>query len=147
MKALGDDSAGAAPGERAAGADRAMVIKPFRVWVRGYPESHVYYVRSRQKALAESWRNYTECRDNMPFGEFLKIARAKPEVPSERFGEAMTINGHPAHYVSHNSQYVQFVWPGEEQVLFTHPLDIDQPEARRGTPYYEPPVTDAGGAL
>lgn len=115
-----------------------MVIAPFRVTVSGFAEGHVYYTRSRQKALAESWRGYSSVYENCSFGDFMRIARVDAVKPFERFGEAFTINGTPALYVSHNSQYVQFVRPGSDVVLNTHPLDIDQPEARRGTPYYEP---------
>lgn len=115
-----------------------MTIKPFRVRVDGYEDSYVHYTRSRMKALADSWRGYCSYIGYVHFKHFLKIAHAWAVAPSDRFGEAMTVCGEPALYVSHNSQYIQFVRPGSELILNTHPLDVEPPEARRGTPYYSP---------
>ncbi len=121
-----------------------MIIKPFRVWVDGFPEGHLVYARSRQKALAKSWRSFCSYRDDVSFGDFMRMAKAIPDTPDARFGEAFPINGRHALYVSPNNQYVQIAYPGKECILNTHPLDIDQPEARRGTPYYQPDANRAG---
>jgi len=113
-----------------------MRVKPWEVQVAGYGYSHtLYFEVSRGAAIANAWRS--PAFDGMSFKDFLKIVRCRRAEPSERYGERFTISGRAARYISHNRQYVQFVWDGEETVLNTHPLDIDQTEARRGTPYYD----------
>jgi len=113
-----------------------MRVKPWEVQVAGYGYSQTpYYAVSRGRAIADALGS--PAFDHLSFRDFLKIVRCRRAEPSERYGERFTIGGRPARYISHNRQYVQFVWDGEDTVLNTHPLDIDQPEARRGTPYYE----------
>lgn len=113
-----------------------MRVKPWEVQVVGYGHSQTpYFGASRGAAIADAWRS--PAFHGMSFKDFLRIVRCRRAEPSERYGERFTISGRPARYISHNRQYVQFVWDGEDTVLNTHPLDIDQPEARRGTPYYE----------
>ncbi|MGT2515107.1 DUF7146 domain-containing protein [Sphingomonas panni] len=112
-----------------------MRVLPWSVTVRGYPDFAVYFAASRGKAIADAWR--CDAFDNVSFGDFLRMVTCRRAEPNDRFGERFTISGRPARYVSHNRQYVQFTWEGEEAVLNTHPLDIDQAEARRGTPYYQ----------
>jgi hypothetical protein len=114
-----------------------MRVKPWDVSVVGFGGPLAYYGTARGKVIADAWRN--DAFFDVPFGEFLKIVRCVRAEPPERYGERFTISGRAARYISHNRQYVQFVWDGEETVLNTHPLDIDQPEARRGTPYYQEP--------
>lgn len=111
-----------------------MRVKPWAVTVSGYGTG-AWYGTSRGKVIADAWRCDSFC--HVSFKDFLLVVQCRRAEPSERYGERFTINGKPARYISHNRQYVQFVWDGEETVLNTHPLDIDQPEARRGTPYYE----------
>ncbi|RYY05151.1 MAG: hypothetical protein EON55_28300 [Alphaproteobacteria bacterium] len=113
-----------------------MRVKPWEVQVAGYGYSQTpYFEASRGKAIASAWGS--PAFEGMSFKDFLKIVRCARAEPSERYGERFTISGRAARYISHNRQYVQFVWEGGDVVLNTHPLDIDQPEARRGTPYYE----------
>jgi hypothetical protein len=113
---------------------QGMLVKPWEVVVSDY-SSATYYGTSRGKVIADAWR--CDSFYHLSFKEFLRIVRCRRAEPCARFGERFTISGRPARYISHNRQYVQFVWDGEETVLNTHPLDIDQSEARRGTPYYE----------
>lgn len=112
-----------------------MRVKPWHVTVRGYDGYGPFFAVSRGKAIADAWRCDAFCETS--FKDFLKIVRCKAAEPSKRFGERFTVNGRPARYISHDRQYVQFVYEGGDTVFNTHPLDIDQPEARRGTPYYK----------
>lgn len=114
-----------------------FILKPFRVSVSGF-DSYVYPARSRQKALADAWRSYCGYRDDVDFRAFLKMAKVAAEPIPERWGEPLTISGELAFYVSHNRQYIQFARAGSDVVLSSHPLDVEPPEARRGTPYYQP---------
>jgi|GEM_PF-1584479 len=113
-----------------------LIVKPFDVTVTGYSGVECIFARSRGQALAKSWR--CDAFGNVSFGAFLKMARAVQGEAGDRFGEAMTVSGRPAFYISHNRQYIQFVLPDSDVVLNTHPLDVEPPEARRGTPYYTP---------
>ena len=117
-----------------------FILKPYRVFVTGF-DSYVWPAKSRQMALSQAWRSFCSYRDDVSFGDFLKMAKAiKDETPS-RFGEEITVAGLRAFYVSHNSQYIQFVRPGSDVVLHSHPLDVLPIEARRGTPYAAYPIT------
>lgn len=113
---------------------QGMRVKPWDVTASDYGTS-TYYGTSRGKVIAGAWR--CDSFMHLSFKGFLRIVRCRRAEPSDRFGERLTIGGRVARYISHNRQYVQFVWDGEETVLNTHPLDIDQTEARGGTPYYE----------
>lgn len=113
-----------------------LIVKPWIVAVPSFSGGqHTYYARSRGKALADAWR--CDAFSHLSFGGFLKIARCYGGIGSERFGEQMTVCGKPAFYVSHNSQYIQFVRPDSDIILNSHPYDVEPPEARRGTPYYQ----------
>lgn len=114
-----------------------MRVKPWDVQISGFGYNGTpYFAASRGRAIADAWG--CAVFGGMLFKDFLKIVRCRRAEPSERYGERFTINGRPARYISHNRQYVQFVYEGGDTVLNTHPMDIDQREARRGTPYYEP---------
>lgn len=130
-------------------ADARLIVKPFDVTVTGYPGAECIFARSRGQALAKAWR--CDAFGNVSFGAFLKMARAVQGEPGDRFGEAMTVGGKPAFYISHDRQYIQFVLPDSDVVLNTHPLDVEPPEALRGTPYYTPlpssEITRLGGGV
>jgi hypothetical protein len=114
-----------------------LIVKPWIVTVTGFSEQ-TYFAASRGKALAQAWGSYSSCFDEVTFGEFLKRANAYAGVGNDRFGEPIKVSGRPAYMVSWNQQYIQFVYPGSDVVLNSHPLDVEPPEARRGTPYYRP---------
>lgn len=111
-----------------------FLLKTYRVAVAGF-SAQTYHARSRGKALASAWRDFCSYRDDVDFKAFMGMARCWAEAPDDRFGEAMTVGGQPAFYVGHNRQYIKFVRPGCDVIMNTHPLDVDPPEARRGTPY------------
>lgn len=112
-----------------------LVVRGYRVEVPGWPASF-RVARSRGHAIAETWRDYSSCFD-VSFRDFLRLrVRAYRQELGGRFGEPITVCGKAAFYVGHNSQYIQFVRPDSDLVLNSHPLDVEPPEARRGTPYY-----------
>ncbi|ODU22794.1 MAG: hypothetical protein ABS87_01090 [Sphingomonas sp. SCN 67-18] len=117
-----------------------FTLKAFRVTVNGYG-NELYYTTSRGQALAKAWR--ADIFEGWTFGQFLKIANARREEPHPRFGEPIAVSGNPAYLVSWNSQYIQFVRPGSDVILNSHPLDVFPPEARRGTPYHVLSTTGA----
>jgi hypothetical protein len=113
-----------------------FIIKPFRVSFDG--ESYVYFTRSRGKALSESWQAYTSIRENISFKDFLRRARAWKEAePGLMFGMPITVSGRPAFMVSSDRHYIQFVYPGSDVILSSHPLDVEPNEARRFTSYFQ----------
>jgi hypothetical protein len=117
----------------------ALILKPFELTVQGFG-TYRYFAATRGRALSKAFGDWTSLRDEGTFKQFLKIASAKGcAIDCPRFGEEMTVCGEPAFYVSHNSQYIQFVRPGSDVIFNTHPLDVEPPEARRGTPYYVEP--------
>ncbi len=116
----------------------SLIVKGYFVEVPGWP-GYLQVARSRSQAIAMTWRDFTSCFD-VSFRDFLKRrVRAHRQDLGGRFGEPLIVCGKPAYYVGHNSQYIQFVRPDSDVVLNAHPLDVDPPEARRGTPYHRTP--------
>lgn len=118
-----------------------FILKPFTVslnYAGGFTQ-HTYYARSRGSATAAAWRDFTSAFD-CSFRDFLRIARvsAADIKRGPPFGDAITVCGKPAFYVSHDRQYIQFVRPGSDVILNAHPLDVEPPVARKGAPYYNP---------
>lgn len=114
-----------------------LMIRPYIIAVSGFGEL-TWFARSRSKALAKAWEAYCSYRDDVGFGAFLKLARCLGQTTACRFGEAITVGNERAYFVSCDRQYIQFVRPNSDVILNSHPLDVDPPEARRGTPYYNP---------
>ena len=120
-----------------------FVLKPYRVTVSGFNE-WTYYAKSRGSATAKAFSDFAECRD-ITFKDFLKLVRvsAADITRGPPFGDQITVCGQPGFYVRCDSQYIHFVRPGCDHILCAHPLDVEPPEARKGTPYYEPPKAAA----
>ena len=120
--------------------DPKLIVRPYRVSISGHGFGDGDVIRiasSRAKAVYLAFQEYREHYD-VSFAEFIRRARAYTSSATARFGEAITVSGKPAYYVGHNSQYIRFVYANADVVFNTHPLDVEPPEARRGTPYYEP---------
>jgi hypothetical protein len=115
-----------------------FILKAFRIYASGGDYGgYIYFARSRQKALSDCWREYQSHRDEgCSFKDFLRLSRAEAVDLGLRFGEPIRVGGEDAFYVTHDSQYVRFARAGSETVLLSHPLDVEPPEARRGTPYF-----------
>lgn len=100
-------------------------LKAYNVDVLGYP--FVFYAAaSRPKAIAKAWRDYSSVT-NISFRDFLKIARARRAPDPAGFGDPITVSGAPAYRVTGQpgvNNYVQFVRPGCDQVLYSHPADV-----------------------
>lgn len=99
-----------------------LIVKPYRVEVSGFP-SMIYVAKSRGQALAKAWGDYTACYNTATFKEFMRLARARREdVPG--FGRPIMVCGQPGFDVGTHGQYVRFVRPGADQVLLSHPADV-----------------------
>ena len=116
-----------------------MIVRPYLVTVRGFA-NYIEYTTSRGRALRRSWESYQSHIAEISFGEFLRIANAIIYY-HDRFGELITVCGAPAYLTSWNTQYIQFVRPNSDVVLNAHPLDVDPPSARLGTPYFSAGAT------
>lgn len=102
-----------------------FLLKGYRVEVRGFPSSF-YAAATHSKALAKAWRDYTHATD-IAFRDFLKIARARRAPTPDGFGDRILVGGAPAFRVTGQpsvNNYVQFVRPGSDQVLYSHPADV-----------------------
>lgn len=101
-------------------------LKSWHVVVSTYPPAY-YAAASRGMALSDAWRDYRICH-NCTFGEFLRLARAYRVEPSEGFGAPIKVGGLPAYRVTGLPQvnnYVRFVRPGSDAILFSHPADVE----------------------
>ncbi len=110
-----------------------FILKAYYVSVDGFPASP-RFASSPAKARYQAYTDYSECRD-ISFRDFMKISRCTRayEAP-EYFGEPLTINGLKGFFVSRNSQYVQFVYAGEDVIFNVHPMDV-MPEYLRPSSY------------
>lgn len=120
-----------------------LIIKPFRVSVAGYGD-YTYFTSTRGKALSKAFGDFGSISD-IPFKEFLKIARAVKGVPTENFGTPITVGGKSAYFVSSNRQYVQFVRDDSAVILNSHPYDVE-PEHMRPDTYRSSLTPDKEGA-
>ena len=110
-----------------------LLLKAFTAHVSGFPP-RTYYAASRGQALARVWGEYAATFDEVTFGQFLKLARVRRcEEPQGRFGDPIIVGGEPAHFVSNDPQYVQFVRPDSDVILHSHPLDVEPEEYRPST--------------
>lgn len=82
---------------------------------------------TRGKALSETWR--CDAFSHYSFGEFLKIAGCRLDHHQPK-PDRITVSGEKAFGLGHDGQYVHFVRPGGEFVLYSHPLDV-LPESYR----------------
>jgi len=108
-------------------------LRRYEVSVSGFsePMSAAYLAASRGKAMADAWRS--DIFNGYSFGEFLKIARCRLSYHQPKPTE-ITVSGEPVWGLGHNGQYVSFVRPGGDFVLYSHPLDV-LPVSERPTSY------------
>lgn len=119
-----------------------FILRSWRVSVVGF-DSHIYHARSRGMALSRAFSDFRSYRDDVGFKDFLRMARAWAErEPNPRFGEPITVGGKPAFWVDCNRAYIQFVLPGCDVIMNSHPYDVEPPEARRGTAYFKDTPND-----
>jgi len=100
-----------------------FLIKRYRVGVVGFTDTF-WFAASPGKARAKAWDSYRVC-DDCSFKRFLQISVVRRDlVVPTHFGKEIQVGGEKAYYVSENGQYIQFVRPGEEVILNSHPLDV-----------------------
>lgn len=109
-------------------------LRRFVVSVKGWGEETML-ATTRGKALADAWR--CDAFGHLSFGEFLKIARCRlhwhqPKPTCIRVGDEFVWG------LGHNGQYVEFVRPGGDHVLHSHPLNVLPPSYRPRAYQYEP---------
>ena len=109
-----------------------FIYKSYWIYVNGF-DRHRYFTSSPGKARAKAWGDFGSVSD-MSFKDFLRISRVTKAEPPEHFGLAITVSGKEAFFVSSNRQYVQFVWPGSDVILNSHPYDVE-PEHMRPSTY------------
>lgn len=114
-----------------------MPVDAYQVCVIGYGCAQPIYARSRSKALADTWRS--PAFSGWTYKKFLQKAKAIRCAAHPRFGELIKVNGDIGIIVHVDSQYIKFVRPDSDIIYNTHPLDVEPPEARRGTRYYTAP--------
>lgn len=116
--------------------DAGCILKRWEVRIRrgefSEPLSSIVVAPSRGAALADTWRS--DLFNGVTFKEFLGFARAYRDREPEWWGAPITVGGKPAHYLGHNSQYVDICWPGGKFALVSHPYDV-LPIERRPVAY------------
>lgn len=101
-----------------------FLLKKYSVTVSGFP-AHLYDAHSPAAARVQAWHSYCSYR-HCSFREFLKISTIKRGEDPEGYGRKIRVGGKPAHFVSRDSQYVRFVYPGETRAFISHPLDVSE---------------------
>lgn len=100
-----------------------FILSPYRVSVDGFGYG-IYHARSRGMALSAAY--HSSAFNGWTFREFLIATRCwkEPESAPANYGRIVEVGGEQCHYVSHDRQYMQFVRPGSDVILNTHPLDV-----------------------
>jgi hypothetical protein len=91
-------------------------------WASGATASANVVATTRGKALADTWRS--DVFSSTTFGEFLRFASCHRARDPEWWGAPITVEGKPAGYLGHNSQYVSVWIPGRDFALNAHPYDV-----------------------
>jgi hypothetical protein len=107
-----------------------FIVKAWDVTVDGYGTGR-YIAKSRGKALAKAWG--CDAFSHLTYGAFLKVARCRKGEMGPLEGKQITVGGRPAYFVSNDLQYVQFVRPGSDVVMNSHPYDVEPEEFRPST--------------
>lgn len=100
-------------------------IRTYEVRVLGFPPGN-YSARSRGKALAQAWRSYCSTFDDTGFAAFLRIASARQIPDPPRIGDRIMVGGLLATRVIGHSQYVHFMRDDSDEILCSHPLDVQE---------------------
>lgn len=91
-------------------------------WSNGTETTGRYVASTRGKALADAWRS--DIFEGVTFGEFLRFTSCRRAFDPDWWATPITVEGRPAAYLGHNSQYVQVWLPGRDFVLNAHPYDV-----------------------
>lgn len=113
---------------------KSFLLRRYAVSVRGFSPV-VFDAKSHGQARAAAYRSFCSYSDATSFKEFLQLVSSVTrvrEVP-EKYGQRIRVMGQPAHYVSHDGQYVQFVRPNDTTILNSHPLDVEYPNDQSNT--------------
>lgn len=113
-----------------------FIVKRWKVavrWARGGSTTGLYIAATRGKALADAWRS--DVFNGVSFGEFLKFSSCwRDHSADPLYGQEIVVGGKPAFFISRDPQYVQFVRPGSDVVMNSHPYDVE-PEHMRPSTY------------
>lgn len=99
--------------------DGTFLLRRYEVTVSG--STGIYLAQTRGKAMADARRCDAFC--DLTFGQFLKIARCLLSRHQPK-PDRILVSGEPCWGLGHDRQYVHFVQPGGDRVLYSHPLDV-----------------------
>ena len=105
-----------------------LVLQPYMVSVTWGEFLHhhvqvVYFAKSPAQARARAYQHWLSCNEGT-FLNFMKMSRARKTKPADDFGAPITVEGRPAFFLKHDGHYISFCYPGSDQVLLSHPLDV-----------------------
>jgi hypothetical protein len=103
-------------------------VKSYAIAVEGFPEA-IYCGRRPSNARLQCYRAYCSYRD-IPFREFLTIARLRRVPNPPGVGDRILVGGQPATRVLPVGQYVGFLRDDSDVVLCSHPNDVEPTDAR-----------------
>lgn len=109
--------------------DGTFLLRRYEVTVGG--STGIYLAKTRGTAMADAWR--CDAFGDLTFGQFLKIASCRLSRHQPK-PDRILVNGEPCWGLGHDRQYVHFVQPGGDHVLYSHPLDV-LPESYRPKAY------------
>lgn len=101
-------------------------------WASGAVTSETVIASTRGKAMVDAWRCDAFCGST--FGEFLRFSSCRRDhLSPARWGDPITVQGKPAHFLYSDRQYVHFVYADEDRTLCAHPFDVLPVEYRPDT--------------
>lgn len=99
-----------------------FIVRRYRVTADGFP-AYTFLAATPGRARVRAWWSYCSYRD-VSFGEFLKISSIERAEDDPALGREILVGGQRAFWVGQDRQYVHFVRPHTDVVIYSHPNDV-----------------------
>lgn len=99
-----------------------FVVRTYSVMADGFP-GYTFLAATPARARVRAWWSYCSYR-HVTFGEFLKISSIKRAEDHPDLGKEILVGGARAFWVGQDRQYVHFVRPNTDVVVYSHPNDV-----------------------
>lgn len=107
-------------------------LRTYTVFMPGFEKPGTYHVSTPAKARAAAYHGLVGAGYEYTFKDFLKKHTLERADDPRDFGKPILVQGRPAFKAGHQcGNSVPFVWPGKENILWGHELDVSDPSVKR----------------
>lgn len=99
-----------------------FIVRTYSVKVEGFPK-HQYLAATPARARVRAWWAYCAYR-HVSFREFLMISTLRRIDDRPGLGKPIMVGGLPAFWVGDDRQYIHFVRPHSDVIIYSHPNDV-----------------------